>query len=118
MKEETIQKVFSPRDWSEGFCAHCCEHGGCVSMADVPTCYGCLEKYYDEDGEALPPNVYQPNEPTIDELLSGTSRKAIASNVILGMTAAFISGALFMACLLMDQSEVAAYTAAVLGGVK
>ncbi len=34
------------------------------------------------------------------------SRKAIAKNVAFGMTAAFITGALFMACLLGENSDV------------
>ena len=118
MKEETIEKVFSLRDWFESVCDDCADYKSVVLLADRKVCRDDLELFYDEEGEPLLAKAFtpQPNEPTIDELLSGTSRKAIASNVILGMTAAFISGALFMAALLLDNAEVAAYTAAVLGG--
>jgi len=69
MNQSTIEIMFSPSEWHETMCAHCTECDSCVSMADVPTCYGCLEKYYDEDGEPLPQNVYLP-EPVKQDLLN------------------------------------------------
>jgi hypothetical protein len=62
MTEEVIESMFSSSDWKETLCAHCTEYDSCVSMADVPTCYGCLEKYYDANGDELPVNVYKPVE--------------------------------------------------------
>jgi len=60
MLESTIESTFTSRDWHETTCAHCIEYGSCVSMADVPTCFHCLGKFYDEDGEPIELNVYQP----------------------------------------------------------
>lgn len=65
MTEEVIESMFSSSDWHETLCAHCSEYDSCVSMADVPTCYGCLEKYYDANGDELPKNVYKPVEKSI-----------------------------------------------------
>ena len=60
MLESTIESTFTSRDWHETHCAHCCEFDSCVSMADVPTCRECLEQFYDESGEPIELNVYQP----------------------------------------------------------
>ena len=110
------------RESNVGTCDICLDTDAFITDADDDNniCDKCLDLQMSKDLEEIETDrgafQPQPNEPTIDELLSGTSCKAIASNVILGMTAAFISGALFMAAILLDNAEVAAYTAAVLGG--
>lgn len=78
MNEQTIESTFTSRDWHEAFCAHCIEYGSCVSMADVPTCYRCLEKFYDESGEPIELNVYQPTTQELyDELAPDFSPEAL-----------------------------------------
>jgi hypothetical protein len=110
MTEDTINSMFSANEWQDAACAHCCEYTGCVSMADVPTCYGCLEKYYDEDGDELPMNVYTP-EPSaqLRTDIRKTFALAAVGNFLLGVAATLGFVLLLLAPFLMDASEVIAF---------
>lgn len=101
MTDTAINAMFSPYEWQDAECAHCCEFKGCVSMGGVPSCYECLEKYYDDDGNELPMNVYSPEPKSI----SGTSLMLTLAVIFAMIPLGFVLG------------NLASFAIVVIGGV-
>lgn len=53
MTEETIERVFSPRDWNDSVCDVCCKYTGVVLLSDQRVCYDCLLTNFAEAGDPI-----------------------------------------------------------------
>lgn len=103
MTEETISEMFPPYEWREGLCSGCAEYKGCVTMADDPVCYNCLESYYDDDGEHI---AFEP------ESIVGTKAMMLLNTAVtflLGAASAIALALAFLAPFLMTGDEVIAF---------
>lgn len=103
MTEETISEMFPPYEWREAMCSGCVEYKGCVSMADDPVCYSCLESFYDDDGEHI---AFEP------ESIVGTKTMMLLNTAVtflLGAASAIALALAFLAPFLITSDEVIAF---------
>lgn len=105
MTEETINEMFPPYEWRPALCTGCAEYKGCVTMADDPVCYNCLESYYDDGGEHI---LYAQKRKSI----VGTEAMMLLNTAVtflLGAASAIALALAFLAPFLMTGDEVIAF---------
>lgn len=100
-----IEPLFSdgalPSDFHQGHCEHCLKFTGCLTVADRQYCESCADELFDANGD----EIEQPQPLTFPSFALKVLTVAL---VIVCVT-------IFVASVLMENSEVTAIKAAIFG---
>jgi len=101
MTEETIERVFSPRDWNESFCDICTDRQDVVLLGDERVCRPCLLTEFDESGDKIV------KDSDLKDAFSNDWQQKVKNAARGAAVAMFLAGFL-LATFLFEHDEIAA----------